>query len=318
MSNGNVKGNVENSSDEAIVERLFKLEAMINKLILDGRRDSVVVINAVQEIVGKEVAVFKKHNIYCKLWSHWTWLNWMVMMGDKRPEKVADALQKIVDQSDDRLGLITLDSAIRILGADKVISADAEAKAWGRTEVVNAPIRYTEATLRQAAQENVAGFTDWRLVYVNGELLRRLREIVGTDKKQQPCFSEYSTWWLADKEDLWATKQAEGAYYLLDLKPRWGGMNWDCQEVELKKLGDKFERADPAVFTKAAITIFQNSGEREERIAKDWVHWSGVAASGGYFVFVGHFGTDGWLVYGVHRGRSGSGLRVVVFRKFDA
>ncbi|MBI5765742.1 hypothetical protein HZA71_00765, partial [Candidatus Falkowbacteria bacterium] len=154
-------------------------------------------------------------NVFERLFKLWTMVCEMILDGQRDPGRVADVLQGIVDEP--HQGLITLVRAIEILGPNNVITADAEARAWNREVVMSdAPVRYTEATLLQAAEENKTGQADWRLVFVGENSLRNMREIIGTDRKKQPCFHKDSTWWLGVSEDAWAAKQSQVGYYLVD------------------------------------------------------------------------------------------------------
>ena len=201
-------------------------------------------------------------------------------------------------------GLITLARAKKILGKKVIGSGDA-------------PIRYTESTLRQAVRENGSGH-DWRLVFCAGTTLRQQRETYGTDREKQPCHRKDVTWHLEASEDDWANQNPESGWYLIDFNGRWGGLTWDLQEAELvkiQKLGP-YARINPHIFGEAVMAIYQaNNGER---IAEDWVHWSDVADSDGCFVWVGYLDVGGLRVAGRRRGHSYSSLRVCVVRKFDA
>ncbi len=201
-------------------------------------------------------------------------------------------------------GLITLARAKKILGKKVIGSGDA-------------PIRYTEATLKQAETENKAGH-DWRLVFCAGTTLRQQRETYDIDREKQPCHRKDVTWHLEASEDDWANQNPESGWYLIDFNGRWGGLTWDLQEAELVKL-QKFglyDRVNPHIFGEAVMAIYQaNNGER---IAENWAHWSGVAGSSGDFVWVGGLSVSGLDVGRRLRGLSYSALRVCVVRKFDA
>ncbi|MFA5248618.1 MAG: hypothetical protein WC415_05390 [Patescibacteria group bacterium] len=95
--------------------------------------------------------------------------------------------------------VLTLARAISILGSDKVIQPSICAK-WGLLEV-NLPIRYRENTLREAAESNKKGETDFCLVYFPGDMsLIRQREIRGLDSEKPPYFNSDNDWWLANEE----------------------------------------------------------------------------------------------------------------------
>jgi hypothetical protein len=206
----------------------------------------------------------------------------------------------------------TLSRAIEILGVKKVVSAKKSSRAFKLPKPKNSIIRYDESDLIEASEDNKKNGRDWRLVWVNGISLRKLQEKFGTNPKSQPCFYKDATYWQKPENDEWAEKCPEAGYYLLDFAGRFGDITWDAQEKEVATLGDNFERANEAVFTEACFVIFLTTGVR---IAEDWYHWGNAVVSGGYRVYVGSFGSDGWSVNGYRPGVSFSYLRVAVARK---
>ncbi|MFA5124572.1 MAG: hypothetical protein WC473_01950 [Patescibacteria group bacterium] len=210
---------------------------------------------------------------------------------------------------------LSVRQAIRILGANKVIMARATARVW-RQPIVNGPIRYTKATLKQAAAENYSGRTDWRLVFVSGKSLRQQYEIRGKggEKEKQPCFHSGYTWWLHDKEGYWVKHQPASGYHLIDFKGRWVGHNWGQREAESQKPESLYERVNPAIFSEAILTNFMINGER---LAEDWQHCSSVTDSFNWFVSVGFFHAYGLRVENHKHSRPSFDLRVCLFRKFD-
>ncbi|MBN1326213.1 hypothetical protein JW977_04540 [Candidatus Falkowbacteria bacterium] len=207
---------------------------------------------------------------------------------------------------------LTIVRAINILGTNKVITAEATAKAWGMEAPKSAAIRYSEEILCECANENQSGKSDWRLVYINGLSLREQREKRGTDKTKQPCFYN-NDWWLQKPEDSWATKKPEAGYYLINFCGQFASMNWQAQEAEIAKLGSGYERCHETIFAEAILTIYMvNNGER---IAENWYHWSALASSGGYRVVVGFFDSNGLGVGGFQASSVGH-FRVALARKF--
>lgn len=210
-------------------------------------------------------------------------------------------------------GGVSLVRAVNILGNRKVLTAEQAAKARNQKAPENASIRYSEAVLRECAEQNRTAGTDWRLVYVFGLSLREQRKQVGTGLN-----GFYNTdWWLEKKEDGWSTEEPHASYYLIDFNGRWGMTNWANQEAEIQKLGLNFERAHEAVVSEAILSIFQNTGER---LLENWYHWGRSLTSYGYRVYVGCFGRDGLRVLGF----CGPGwvgddcLRVCLVRKFQS
>lgn len=191
-------------------------------------------------------------------------------------------------------GGVSLVRAVNILGDHKVLTAEQAAKARNQKVPESAPIRYSEAVLRECAEQNRTAGTDWRLAYVFGLSLRELRAQAGTDLDHQPCVYKDLTWWLEKKEDGWATEKPESGYYLIDFNGRWGRTDWSNQEAEIKKLGSDYERTHEAVIAEAIFSIFQTTGER---LLENWHHWGRNLDSYGYRVGVGLFDRFGLGVY---------------------
>ena len=207
-----------------------------------------------------------------------------------------------------------------ILGGGKVVVAVDVATVW-KSEVIIAPVRYKESTLRQAAEENKFGQADWRLVFCLGNSLRYQREIRGTDTDpaKQPCFNKNNAWW---KEENFAARQNQAGYYLIDFKGRWQDLTWHVQERELQSLGPQYERTDPAIFSEAILTICMIGRENvcmigRENVVENWYYWSGQVNFEGHFIYIG-LDVGGLRINAFRGGYSGSNLRVCLCRKFDA
>lgn len=210
---------------------------------------------------------------------------------------------------------VTLARVVNIFGAGKVLTAEQASRAWNMPVPPSTRIRYTEARLRQCAEENRTRGTDWRLAYATGFSLREQREKVGADKACQPCYYA-NTWWLDSKEDEWANEKPEAGYYLIDFNGRWGSTSWQKQGEEITKLGPEFERAHEAVVSEFALSFFKVTGER---LLETWWHWGRALSSGGYRVVVGHFDADGGDVYHCHPVWDDfSNLRVCLSLKFQS
>ncbi len=205
--------------------------------------------------------------------------------------------------------------AIEILGKTKVLTAFQAEKAWPGITAGEASIRYSEETLRECARANAIAEADWRLVYVHGISLRRQREIIGTNRKRQPCYYD-NNWWLGNGDDEWAFFETESDYYLLDFKGRFGRTSWQNQEDKIVELGPEFERAHETVVSEAAISFYQIF---KERLLETWYHWGRSLDSIGGRVGVGDFDSEGWGVdhYYPDWGGIGDDLRVCLFRKFQ-
>ncbi len=213
---------------------------------------------------------------------------------------------------------VALACALKIMGNRKVLTADQAAKAWNQPVPQNVPIRYSEATLRECAEQNRSAGTDWRLVYVFGLSFREQRQMKGIDIKRQPCFYglDWNDWWLKKEEDEWATPKPEPGYYLIDFNGRWGETSWNDQETEIRKLGSDYERTHEAVVSESILSIYQTT---QERLLENWYHWGRNLDSCGLRVSVGGFVHVGLSVRGFRPGWAGGGwLRVCVSRKFPS
>ena len=209
---------------------------------------------------------------------------------------------------------VTIIRAINILGVAKVITAEQSAKAWsGAVPEVLPTIRYTDEILRGCTESNKAGHTDFRLVYLQGISLRKLRDEIGTDTAEQPCVYN-NDWWLQKSENAWATQKFEAGYYLIDFNGRFPRTHWDRQGEEIAKLRN-YERAPEAAVAEAVITNFKvHDGER---LLENWYHWGNFLSSGVYRVYVGFFDGGGLLVHGDHPSVGDFDyLRVCLLRKF--
>lgn len=212
-------------------------------------------------------------------------------------------------------GGVSLVRALSILGDRKVLTADQASKAQNQPVPENVPIRYSEATLRECAEQNRTAGTDWRLVYVFGLSLREQREMKGVNSDHQPCFYNLD-WWLKKEEDDWATQKPESGYHLTDFNGRWGRTSWQNQENEIKKLGSDYERTHEAVVSESILSIYQTT---QERLLENWYHWGKNRDSCGSRVCVGGFGQGGLDVDGYSPDWGGSDwMRVCVSRKFQS
>ena len=94
-------------------------------------------------------------------------------------------------------GLVSLERAIQLLTpplltppppAPKVLTAEQVALLFGGEVLADIPVFYSEDVLAEAAEENRARGTDWRLVWHPGFSLREQYTRVGSDRNRQPCF----------------------------------------------------------------------------------------------------------------------------------
>src|SRR3989344_7499854 len=121
-------------------------------------------------------------------------------------------------------------------------------------------------------------------------------------------------WYDAEKFATQETPKLGWGLVMKSVLPDSLGKNWDQQEVVLKKWA-KDNNIDPALVKRRtpveiAYDTFLYYGENKETLLEDKWDWSGVQSSGGYFVYVGHFASDGLRVGGATRDNAYSRLGV--------
>lgn len=215
--------------------------------------------------------------------------------------------------------LIRLSTAIQILGKHKVVTTNQAARAWGKQSPSLSSIHYSEETLRQCAQTNKWGLTDWWLVFAFGLSLRQQWEIRGIDPSHQPCFQGNNMKSFDEKGEKWLDLVFEPAYQLLDFKGQrfYGVDTWLMQEEAIAKLGLKFERADETVVSEVFFSVLL---AHNKSLLADWSHW-GKSLESNCRVIVGPFSISGLLIGAVQPSfydeEDPLHLKVCLFRKFD-
>lgn len=213
-----------------------------------------------------------------------------------------------------------INSAITILSAGNVVTVQKISEVFNHasltsqiTDEIDTTVRYTEESLRECANLNRLGDTDWRLVYGLPLSLRQQREIIGTEPKSQTCFFYEIDWWLGEAENSWANSKPVAGYYLIDFKGRFNKhpTNWENQGLRISRMGGAYTRADERVYLQALISMFKPGGKRLYAY-----HWGRIKDSKGYRVSVGIFGSGGLLV-GNENPESFNGLDACVALKFQ-
>jgi hypothetical protein len=213
--------------------------------------------------------------------------------------------------------LPTVQAAIDILGANRVIMPEELKYIYGENfNPKSATIRNSEQQLIEAGEENgrMEVKSDWRFIPANGFSFPEMIGIFGVGN-DLPFFNPKSLWLLNPNQIKWkwTLRHPVPGYRLIDFSGRFPNHSWQKMNDKIKALGTDYKRADEAIFTEAALTIFKATGTM---VAKDWYHWSNAVGSGQGYVCVGASDSPGWLVIGYLRGGSGLGLRVAVARKF--
>jgi len=256
-----------------------------------------------------------------RIWSLQTQIGKGILDGTHNPEKYADILQAFLEKKETVCqGLTTMEQAVNILGSNKVISETTALEVWGLEKNVNVPIRYSEATLRQCAQENEQDKADWRLIYCHGFSLREQFEKHGYKEEKQPCF-RLDLWWLRLKEedDKWVNYKPLNGYYLLNLYGLYGYRSKtkliEIALSEISKSSKEYEPCNEAIFSEAILTIYMvNNGER---IAEDWYHCGGTKNSFDRWVIVGAFKNYGILINHYKLFYYYPNVKIVLVKKFE-
>src|SRR3989344_2366508 len=148
---------------------------------------------------------------------------------------------------------------IEILGRVKVVTLAEAADVW-KQEVPEAPaIPFSEAGLRQCAEENNDG-EDWRLVYILGLSLKAQRKIQGVSSRDVVSGLRFAQggYWRNPKDDYWTTQPKESGYRLLNMKPLkapHGGWTWAEQQEIIDDLGPQYERADETIVSETVFSL---------------------------------------------------------------
>lgn len=184
--------------------------------------------------------------------------------------------------------------AINILGPGRILGyRDVCRVQKAELPEIEPVMLFPEDVLRECAEANAQG-ANWRLAYVVGHSLRKEREIMGWNRKKQPCFDPNWTWWLGNDRDAWATKPIESGYRLLDFTKRFLSTLWGDQGTAISKLGADFKRAEEQAVAEICFSNFLLS-PNQERLMPNWYHWGNLLAAGGR-VYVGHFDQLGFHV----------------------
>jgi hypothetical protein len=226
--------------------------------------------------------------------------------------------------------LVTEAQSLVILGEQRVLSADRVVAAWNglikerRTDHAILPIslsgspsvQYTEETLKIMAKDPA-----WCLIYDLGFSLRENLAILGRNNEHQPCHFRDNDWWLAQREDSWATVKEKPAYHLIRMEGLFPldnpAKDWDWQESQIKEMGKAFKRASTRLMVNSCVSWFLLNNVR---YLENTYHF-GPEMDADYCFLVtnfeqsglnlGHWLRNDWGGYWV------SGLMVCLARKFD-
>jgi hypothetical protein len=206
-----------------------------------------------------------------------------------------DLLRSMMDSVLNRVGLTAAERlALEILGEGKVIGYKDAHRIWlvDQPEIEPA-MPYNEEILHQATERNQNG-EDWRLVYCTGLSLRAQLEVMGDNRKKQPCFDRDYKWWRENQQDEWANKPVEAGYRLLDFSCPFTSKNWQQQNDAITASGEQFVRAEEQAVAEACFSNFVMNGK--ERLLQNRYHWGSLKTARGRLVCVGLFDDDGFDV----------------------
>lgn len=225
---------------------------------------------------------------------------------------------------------VTEARALSILGKRRFLSADRVGESWN--QVIgelrtghsvpllkfsgSQPVRYTEETLEEVAKDPA-----WCLFFDPGFSIRDNREIIGVDPARQPCHRLDNDWWYREREDYWAKTREEPGYHLVRMEGLFQITNpaqdWEWQELQIKQMGELFQRAPTRVIINACVSFFLLNNQKyfvdysnfgPERDS-DWCYM--VTSWDELGINLGHWLANDWGGYW------GADLRVCLFRKFD-
>lgn len=196
-----------------------------------------------------------------------------------------------------RTGMIEAERlALEILGPGKVLGyCDVSRVQKAELPTIEPVMLFSEDALRECAEANARGDANWRLAYATGLSLREEREVMGWNRKKQPCFDPDWTWWLDKAQDPWATQPVEPGYRLFDFTKRFVSTLWDDQGTAITQLGGNFERAEEQAVVEICFSNFLLS-HNKERLMSNWYHWGRFRTAHGDHVCVGSFDQHGFIV----------------------
>lgn len=201
----------------------------------------------------------------------------------------------LLDSALNRVGLTAAERlAVEILGEGKVLGYKDVHRVWQIDLPEDEPVMpYTEEILTLAAERNQNG-EDWRLVYCTGLSLRAQLEVMGDNRKKQPCFDKDYTWWRESQQDEWANKPIEPGYRLLDFSCSFTSMDWQAQNDAITASGEQFARAEEQAVAEACFSNYVVNGK--ERLLQGRYHWGRLQPADGLLVCVGRFDDVGFFV----------------------
>lgn len=216
-----------------------------------------------------------------------------------------------------------------LLGQDKVITAEQAANAWGLEVPHDIPIRYSEKTLSQVAEENRLGQADWRLIYCYDISLSEQFKLTNSrtsffdeldlspEYRDSPGFElDYV---FMDKNCGTGRRKSYKplrGYYLINFQPQFTNMSYYEQCRAISNIGPGFERCHETILAQAVLSIFIATGER---MLQYCVHLGYLYESDNpTIITIGNLRTSKICISAYYRWDTGQKLvQVCVLRKFE-
>ncbi len=186
---------------------------------------------------------------------------------------------------------ISINRAIKLLGARNVITAEQASSAWEAKAPAKAVLQIREPSIQSAADTNKNKTTRFMLVYCLGLSLKEQRDRWGIEGFVSMGFYREDAHWLDERKDEpWAQERRTPGYRLLDFNSRFhnwkDGTTWQQQEDAIKKLGSGFCRAHEADVVEAYLSCIRVYGPYP-RLLASVSHWGQALTSDGERVIVG-------------------------------
>lgn len=207
---------------------------------------------------------------------------------------------------------VTIERAVRILGADRVVTVAQAAQAFKMPVPEEEPIiRCTHGDFVSAGVRNFRGKGSTFLVHLFSISLMDMREC-----EMHPGVARGGTWWTLGSEQ-WCRIPPDEGYYLVDFGPknegRFGSTRWNEQDDKIAGLGIGYLRADEHVVAQTVNLIYMVHGVC---LMADWIHWGRHRDSQGYAIGVGRFSPLSGISIGAYNIHNSEDLerRVVISR----
>jgi hypothetical protein len=151
----------------------------------------------------------------------------------------------------------TLEEAIKILGKDKICTAQEVYRARGEQFSGTCELAFLVKTLKFCASQNKKKLADWRLVYAIGLNFKRqyTDEVTKDHIFRQPFLQR-------EVAQPWFNTSSPSGYWLVNFKPHFPNKTFDIQIEDLTNLGAQYQPLPEHVFSEILFSFVQAKGER--------------------------------------------------------